>query len=62
MLIKTNPSAGTPIYIQLMQQIKHTIESWTPNPGYQLHSIRNVANDLFVNPNTVVKVYKKLEH
>jgi len=62
MLIKTNPSAGTPIYIQLMQQIKHAIESGTLNPGDQLPSIRNVAKDLFVNPNTVVKVYKELEH
>ena len=62
MLIQTNPSAGTPIYVQLMQQIKYAIESGTLNPGDQLPSIRNVAKDLFVNPNTVVKVYKELEH
>jgi len=62
MLLKTNPSAGTPIYVQLMQQIKYEIESGTLNPGDQLPSIRNVAKDLFINPNTVVKVYKELEH
>lgn len=62
MLIKPNPSSGTPIYVQLMEQIKHAIETGVLQPGEQLPGIRKLAEDLVINPNTAAKVYRELEH
>lgn len=62
MFFKPNPSSGVPIYIQLMEQIKHAVETGSLRPGDQLPGIRKVAEDLVINPNTVAKVYRELEH
>ena len=62
MLLKPNPSSGVPIYLQLMEQIKHAIETGALRPGDQLPGIRPLAEELVINPNTVAKVYRELEH
>jgi GntR family transcriptional regulator len=62
MLFKPNPSSGVPVYIQLMEQVKHAIETGALRPGDQLPGIRKVAEDLVINPNTVAKAYRELEH
>jgi len=62
MLFKPNPSSGVPIYLQLMEQVKHAIETGALGPGEQLPGIRKVAEDLVINPNTVAKAYRELEH
>lgn len=62
MLLKPNPTSGVPIYVQLMEQVKHAIETGALRPGEQLPGIRKVAEELIVNPNTVAKVYRELEH
>jgi GntR family transcriptional regulator len=62
MLFKPNPSSGVPIYLQLMEQVKHAIETGALRPGDQLPGIRKVAEDLVINPNTVAKAYRELEH
>ena len=62
MLFRTNSASGVPIYIQLMEQIKHAIETGALAPGDQLPGIRKVAEELVINPNTVAKVYRELEH
>ncbi len=62
MLIKPNPSSGLPIYLQLMEQVKHAIEMGALRPGDQLPGIRKVAEDLVINPNTVAKAYRELGH
>ena len=62
MFFKLNPSSGVPIYIQLMEQVKHAVETGALAPGEQLPGIRKVAEDLVINPNTVAKVYHELEH
>src|SRR5437868_15551950 len=61
-LLKPNPSSGVPIYLQLMEQVKHAIETGALRPGEQLPGIRPLAEELVVNPNTVAKVYRELEH
>ena len=61
-LIKPNPSSGVPIYLQLMEQVKHAIETGALKPGEQLPSIRPLAEELVINPNTVAKAYRELEH
>lgn len=62
MFIKPNPSTGVPIYIQLMEQVKHGIETGALRPGDQLPGMRALAEELVINPNTVAKAYRELEH
>jgi GntR family transcriptional regulator len=62
MLFKPNPSSGVPIYLQLMEQVKHAVATGALRGGEQLPGIRRVAEDLVMNPNTVAKAYRELEH
>src|SRR5882762_544084 len=62
MLFRPNPSLGVPIYLQLMEQVKHAIETGALRPGEQLPGIRPLAEELVMNPNTVAKAYRELEH
>ena len=62
MLFRLNPSTGLPLYLQLMEQIRHAIETGALKAGDQLPTIRKVAEDLVVNPNTVVRAYRELQH
>jgi GntR family transcriptional regulator len=62
MLIRPNPSLGVPIYLQLMEQIRHAVETGALRPGEQLPGIRPLAEELVMNPNTVAKAYRELEH
>src|SRR6188508_585221 len=45
-----------------MEQVRHAIETGALRPGEQLPSIRPLAEELVVNPNTVAKAYRELEH
>src|SRR6266511_3060686 len=62
MLFRPNPSSGVPIYLQLMERVKHAIETGALRPGEQLPGIRPLAEELVINPNTVAKAYRELEH
>jgi GntR family transcriptional regulator len=57
-----NPSSGVPLYLQLIAQIKHAIESGAMRAGEQLLSVRQMAEELLINPNTVARAYRELEH
>src|SRR5215510_7692814 len=61
-MFRPNPSSGVPIYLQLMEQVKHAIETGALRPGEQLPGIRPLAEELVINPNTVAKAYRELEH
>ena len=50
-----------PIYIQLMEQIKHMIAAGELQPGDQLPTVRQLAADLRVNFNTVARAYRLLD-
>jgi GntR family transcriptional regulator len=45
-----------------MEQVKHAIETGALRAGDQLPAIRKMAVDLVMNPNTVVRAYRELEH
>src|SRR5262249_36800500 len=62
MLFRPNPASGVPIYLQLMEQVKHNVETGALRPGDQLPGIRPLAEELVINPNTVAKAYRELEH
>jgi len=62
MFTRPNPGSGVPIYLQLMQQIRHSLETGALRAGDQLPGIRVLAEALVVNANTVAKAYRELEH
>ena len=61
MEIKINFRDHIPIYIQLMEQIKHMIATGELQPGHQLPTVRQLAADLRVNFNTVARAYRLLD-
>lgn len=62
MIFRPNAASGVPIYLQLMEQVKHAIETGALRAGDQLPGIRPLAEELVINPNTVAKAYRELEH
>ena len=56
-----DPSNGVPIYRQIIQQIEHAILAGRMKPGDRLPTIRSLAVDLKINPNTIAKAYGELE-
>ena len=62
MVFRVNAQSGVPVYLQLVEQVRHAIEVGALRPGDQLPVIRKVAGDLVVNVNTVAKAYREMEH
>jgi GntR family transcriptional regulator len=62
MFFKLIPADGQPLYLQLMQQIRHATENGALRDGDRLPGIRTLAEQLVVSPNTVAKAYSELEH
>jgi GntR family transcriptional regulator len=62
MFFKLTPTTGQPLYLQLMQQIRHATETGALQDGDQLPGIRTLAEELVVSPNTIAKAYSELEH
>jgi GntR family transcriptional regulator len=60
--IRKNEKSGVPIYRQIQDQIRFGIASGQLTPGEQLPTVRGLAVELGVNPNTVIKAYTELEH
>jgi GntR family transcriptional regulator len=61
MQIHIQAQDGVPIYLQVMQQIKYLVASGRLGPGEELPSIRALAEQLLVNPNTIARAYRELE-
>jgi len=53
--------SGVPVYRQIIDQVMGGIAAGTLSGGYQLPTVRQVAVDLSINPNTVVRAYRELE-
>src|SRR6202142_669940 len=62
MFFKLTPTSGQSLYLQLVQQIRHAVESGALRDGDQLPGIRTLALELVVSPNTIAKAYSELEH
>ncbi|MCL5982757.1 MAG: GntR family transcriptional regulator [Firmicutes bacterium] len=56
-----DPGSGVPIYIQLKEQIRKAVASRQLEEGEQLPTVRELALQLTINPNTVARVYQELE-
>src|ERR671935_3058351 len=53
--------SGVPVYRQIIDQVLGGIASGALSPGDQLPTVRQLAVDLAINPNTVVRAYRELE-
>ncbi len=56
-----DPGSGVPLYLQLIEQVKRAVALGTLGAGEQLPTVKALALDLTVNPNTVARAYRELE-
>lgn len=61
MIVAVDPSKHVPIYEQIVEHIRGAVASGMFRPGEVLPSIRALALELVVNPNTVQRAYQELE-
>jgi GntR family transcriptional regulator len=59
--LKIDQRSGVPAYRQIMDQVLGGISAGKLRPGDQLPPVRQLAADLAINPNTVVRAYRELE-
>jgi GntR family transcriptional regulator len=62
MLLQIDFKSGTPVYLQLVEQVRHAAASGGLRAGEPLPSIRPLAEELRVNRNTIAKAYAELEN
>lgn len=60
-MIPINPKSGVPIWEQIRDQLKRQILMGVWAPGEQLPSVRSLATELGINPNTIQRAYTELE-
>jgi len=58
---QVDEASGVPFYLQLKEQVVHAISRGQLKPGDQLPTVRELALDLTINPNTVNRAYAELE-
>lgn len=58
--LDVDPRSGVPIYVQLVEGVRHALEVGTLRPGERLPTVRKLAGELTIAPNTVVKAYNEL--
>jgi GntR family transcriptional regulator len=56
-----DPRSGVPLYSQLIDQVKRSIAVGALAPGERLPTVKQLAVDLTINPNTVARAYRDLE-
>jgi phosphoserine phosphatase RsbU/P len=61
LLSRPNPSSGVPVYLQLVNQIRHGLETGALQPGEPLPPVSPVAETLVVPPTAVARAYRELE-
>jgi GntR family transcriptional regulator len=61
MFVHVDPSNGIAIYDQIVRQVKFAVASEALKPGNLVPSVRELARDLAVNPNTVARAYRELQ-
>jgi GntR family transcriptional regulator len=61
MQVKLDFRSGIPIYVQIMDQIKHLVATGVLRPDDQLPTVRQMASDLRINFNTVARAYRMLD-
>ena len=62
MNFRLNPSSGNPLYLQLIEQVRHAVETGVLQDGDLMPSIRALAEELVISHNTIAKAYMELQH
>jgi GntR family transcriptional regulator len=60
-LLKLDLRSGVPVYRQIIDQVRAGMAAGTLSAGDQLPTVRQLAVDLAINPNTVLRAYRELE-
>jgi GntR family transcriptional regulator len=60
-VLTVDPRSGVPIYLQIIEQVKRSVALGVLQVGEQLPTVKQLALDLTVNPNTVARAYRDLE-
>jgi GntR family transcriptional regulator len=60
--LDVNRQRGLAVYLQIQTQIERRVAAGSLAPGDPLPSVRTLAKELRINPNTVVRAYRELEH
>jgi len=60
-IFTVDPHTGVPIYLQLIEQVKRSVALGVLSPGERLPTVKQLATDLTINPNTVARAYRDLE-
>jgi GntR family transcriptional regulator len=60
-IFTVDPRSGVPLYLQLIEQVKRAVALGTLGSGEQLPTVKALALDLTINPNTVARAYRDLE-
>ncbi|MFZ0631151.1 MAG: GntR family transcriptional regulator [Acidobacteriaceae bacterium] len=61
MLFRVHPASGVPIYLQIENQVRHAVAAGVLRHDDPLPSVRKLAAELRVNPNTVARAFQNLE-
>ena len=61
MEIRISSNSGTPIYLQIVEQVRFLVASGQLVVGERLPAVRKLAERIIVNPNTVARAYRELE-
>ncbi|HEY7050060.1 MAG TPA: GntR family transcriptional regulator [Jatrophihabitantaceae bacterium] len=59
---RLDPASGVPPYQQIVRQVEDALRLGYLSPGDQLPKVKDVVAALAINPNTVLKAYRELEH
>jgi len=59
--LEVNITSPVPVYQQIMDQVRRLVGDGSLSPGARLPSVRQLAAELAINPNTVAKAYQLLE-
>jgi GntR family transcriptional regulator len=60
-VLTVDPRSGVPIYLQVIEQVKRSVAVGILQAGEQLPTVKQLALDLTINPNTVARAYRELE-
>ena len=60
-VLTVDPRSGVPIYLQIIEQVKRSVALGVLQSGEQPPTVKQLAIDLTVNPNTVARAYRELE-
>lgn len=61
LLLRVDPASAEPLFAQLVAAVKHAVATGRMKAGDKLPSVRELASELTINPNTIAKAYRALD-